>query len=210
MRTDAINSLKELQLQIPAIFEKYGRDNNFTQIALANPIAALEKIGFQFTERAKDEIETYARFGKEGAKRIAELRAEINDTAGTSVNLNDPNQIVEIITSSGDRDVLKSSAKARKGSNAETSPVDKAALLKALENPPKKQGSHWQDDLTGFSSIHPVLPLILLYRKLDAENPKFADKKDVSVIHEKLKNGPLKNVVFTLTCDADKLKKMSS
>ncbi|HAL81278.1 MAG TPA: hypothetical protein DCO83_02790 [Mucilaginibacter sp.] len=207
MKTNAINSLRELQLQMPAIFEKYGNDNNFTQIALANPIAALEKIGMEFTDRAKDEIETYARFGKEGAKQISELRANINDTAGSFVDLNAPYQIAEIIISTGDFNVSKSSEQAKKGAGAGSSSVDKAALIKALESSPKKENNLWQDDLAQFSSMHPVLPLILQYRKLDAESPRFADKKNISAIQEKLNKGPLKNVVFTLTCDPVKLKK---
>ena len=53
MKTETIQSLKELQLKMPAIIKQYGSDNNLTHIALANPIIALERAGLKFTDEAK-------------------------------------------------------------------------------------------------------------------------------------------------------------
>ncbi len=74
MKTETIQSLKELQMRMPAIIDQYGSDNNFTKIALANPIIALERAGFHLTDSAKNEIEQYVRFGKEGLEKLHSLK----------------------------------------------------------------------------------------------------------------------------------------
>ena len=97
MKTETIKTLKELQLKMPAIIKQYGSDNNLTRLAMANPIIALERVGFTFTPDAKEEIESYVRFGKEGAKRIYDLREKINTTVGRKIDIKNSEQLAEAI-----------------------------------------------------------------------------------------------------------------
>ena len=57
MKPGKISSLREIQLQVPRILENYADDQELALIALANPLAALEKIGYTFSPSARQEIE---------------------------------------------------------------------------------------------------------------------------------------------------------
>jgi hypothetical protein len=61
-----------------------------------------------------------------------------------------------------------------------------------------RRAGGWQDDLQPYSTLHPVIQLMIDYRKMQADNPPFAPAEQIPVIDEKLKQSPLKNVVFTL------------
>ena len=87
MEKTQISSLKELQLQMPRIVEEYGNNNELTAIALANPLLALEKIGYTFSPEAKTEIENHVRFGKENASRYMMLKKNIEQSVGATIDI---------------------------------------------------------------------------------------------------------------------------
>jgi hypothetical protein len=183
---------------MPAIIKQYGSNNDFTRIALASPIAALEKTGLKFTDAAKEEIEAHVRFGKEGAKRFTELKENIFSAAGSRIDLKNNAQIAEtILYLAGEKDTRKS-ASAKQAGEPLHYVIDRAKLTTAINTPPKKTADGWQDSLAEFRAVNPLIPLLLEYRQMDAGNSAFADAKDIPAIEKKLKNTPLSNVVFSL------------
>jgi hypothetical protein len=201
MKTETIGSLKDLQMRMPAIIQQYGTDNNFTQIALANPIIALERAGFHFTEGAKDEIEHYVRFGREGLDRLHFLKEDIYKHIVGQIDLNNAEQVGDALMRILPGESSDQYSGQEQGANAAYTPAikpDRDTLIRILKTPPKQAGENWQDDLQPYSTLHPVIQLMIDYRKMQADNPPFAPAEQIPVIDEKLKQSPLKNVVFTL------------
>ena len=52
-----ISSVHDMQMLMPRLLEKYGNDSELAYIALANPLAALEKLGYTVTDDAKADLE---------------------------------------------------------------------------------------------------------------------------------------------------------
>lgn len=199
MKTETIHSLKELQLRMPAIIKEYGNDNSLTLIALANPIIALERTGLKFTDQAKEEIETHARFGKEGASRYNELRKEISKTAGRNIDLKNHEHLEDLVAHlSKPADAAGKHTQTKKTAYLANTPLEREKLLTALQSQPKKINGQWKDSLHAFASLHPLVPLLIEYRRMDVENPGFAHPKDISHIEDRLLKSPFKNVVFSL------------
>jgi len=200
MATDkTIHSLKELQLKMPAIIKQYGSNNDFTLIALANPIAALEKTGLTFTDAAKEEIEAHVRFGKDGAQRYSALKESIAATAGAPLDLKNTGLLADtILRLAGSGTALKSKSPNKKEPERPIADIDRARLLDALNTRPGNSGDQWQDRLAAFSSVHPLIPLLLEYRRLEGEHSAFAAPQDIPAIEKKLRSTPLTNVVFSL------------
>ncbi len=90
MRTTTFQSLHDLQLAMPRILEEHGDDIALTRIALANPLVALERAGYSFTPKAREEIEEHIRFGKNGAVKYNETVASLREKLGKDVDLDDP------------------------------------------------------------------------------------------------------------------------
>jgi hypothetical protein len=200
MNPETIQSLKELQVRMPAIIQQFGNDNKFTQIALANPIAALERAGFHFTENAKEEIENYVRFGRTGLDKLQVLRGDIFKYFGGQVNLNNTEALTDAILRVVPPSEEKTPGKSKQDKTAYTSSarLQRNELIKILNTEPKPGDKEWHDALQTYSTLHPIFPLVIEYRKMQAENPAFARPEQLRVIEEKLQKLPLKNVVFTL------------
>jgi hypothetical protein len=93
MSTNTFQSLKDLQLALPRILEEHGSDATLTKIALANPIIALQRAGYAFSEAAQEEIDNHIRFGKKDAAEFGEIKTSLHGVLGKDVALNDPVQV---------------------------------------------------------------------------------------------------------------------
>ena len=200
MKADIINSLKDLQSLMPAIIQQYGSDNELTQIALANPIIALERIGLQFTGTAKAEIEQYVRFGKQGITKMQGLRDSINKHLGRDTDLHNVDQLSDALMHiieqrSNDQPPLD---KEQANHQVVKSAVQRHDLVSALHTKSNGSGAELEDGLQFYVSHHPVFAQLIEYRKMQADNPPFTSPQEIPVIEERLKNLPLLNVVFKL------------
>ena len=170
---------------------------------MANPIIALERAGFTFTSEAKEEIESYVRFGKEGAKRIYDLREKINATVGRKIDIKNPEQLADaILSDTGEKELAKQHSPVRKSGYAQKA-ADRAKLLEALKAKPKKVNNQWTDQLTEFASVHPLIPLLIEYRQMESERTGFTDPKDIQHIEQRIRKSPFTNVVFSLQRNRD-------
>jgi len=188
---------------MPAIIKQYGNDNNLTRLAMANPIIALERTGLTFTPEAKDEIESYVRFGKEGAKRLYDLREKISAAVGGKIDIRNPEQLADaILSKTVETDSTKQQPSVKKSAYRQNS-VDRAKLLEALKARPKKVDNQWVDQLAEFASVHPVVPLLIEYRQMESERTGFTDPKDIQHVEERIRKSPFTSVVFSLQRNRD-------
>jgi hypothetical protein len=196
METTRIHSLHELQLKMPRILEQYGGDRELSLLALANPLEALRKIGFDFTEEAAEEIEAHVRFGKEGAAGYKSLKADIETLAGEKVSAAQPELLADLIIrlSSPHSEAATDKKKAK-------SLRPRKEIIALVTQKPVRKGNDIADPLEEIKDLHPVIPKLIALRKLDFLHPGFADKKTIQSINER--KLPLTQIKFKLNRHSD-------
>lgn len=213
MENEQINSLKDLQLQIPRLLDRMGNNQELTHIAIANPILALEKAGLRFSPEAKNEIANHIRFGKEKAAQYHSVQQELKSMLGKDPDELNASSIAEIIVrkqpgmqehqdphqakqkSTQDHPESQQQPKSKKKSPGD---IDPKKLVDAIQSLPTKQDGHIRDPLEDFSSLHPAVPLLLKKRRLEFENPAFASEKDQDKVIKFIEKSPLTSVRFRL------------
>lgn len=177
---------------MPRLLEKYGSDTDLAYIALANPLAALEKLGYTITDEAKTELETYARFGRQDMERYNELKAKIFSLTGSTFNLQDDNETAAVFEKLMDKNAKASAPAAKKES---TSVKIKDLILSA----PQFVKDKWTDKLEDAKDIHPAIPALLEFRKIENSVPRFADAATLEIIQQKKQSTPLTKIAFRLS-----------
>ena len=203
MEKGKISSLKELQQQMPRILEQHGKDPSLTLLAFANPLLALEKIGYSFTPDAKEEITAHVRFGKTGAATMQSLKEQIFAATGKPFDLRDAAALQQNLSAVLSReDVNTDKPKAR----AAASGPQKLALpqaeidviLASVKKPVKIEGGKVNDPLEAYRSKHAVIAPLLEYRKLEATHPQLAEKSVAEALVRQKDKFPLKNISFRM------------
>ena len=183
-----ISSVHDLQLLMPRLLEKYGSDSELAYIALANPLAALEKLGYTITDDAKADLENYARFGKKGLEKYNELKEKIFSLTGQKFNLKINSELASVLEKLTSK--LGSSGKKA---------IPSLNIKELVESTPKLIENKWTDKLETVKDAHPVIPALIELRKLENSVPKFADASTLKVIQQKKQSAPLTNIRFRLS-----------
>jgi hypothetical protein len=196
MKPGKISSLKEIQLQVPEILQEYADNQELALIALANPLMALEKIGYTFTPEAREEIEDRIRFGKQGAEKFSQLKQSVFEASGNKFDLQSAadiktnvKAILEKRSASGKED--KSTAETISSARVES-------ILKLLDQPVYRKSNHETDPLSAFIKDHPVIEKLVELRKMEASQPRLADAKALDQILANREVLPLKKITFRL------------
>ncbi|AMK76893.1 MULTISPECIES: hypothetical protein [Methylomonas] len=201
-----INSLHELQLQMPRIVQAVNANPGLALAAAANPLLALEQLGYKLSSAAREEVEQYARFGPDNLKRLAEIETEFGKLLTTKTMPADLSEAHALFEKSG------------------YEPSDKsAANKKATLKPAKNQGlatslaaifaaKIWAADeekklLRELSAQHPGLLLLYQYRKIHRQRPAFATRSAFETILAGEKNTLVDQVEFSLNRHRDTAKK---
>lgn len=206
MEKGKISSLKELQQQMPRILEQHGKDPSLTFLALANPLLALEKIGYSFTPEAKEEITAHVRFGKTGAAQVQTLRQQIFTLTGKPFDLRDAaalqQNLSDVFSRAGDDEKTpKTKAKAAAASGPSKLALPRAeidAILDSVKKPVKIEGGKVTDPLESFKGKHAVIAPLLEYRRLEATHPQLAEKNVAEALVKKQDKFPLRNISFRM------------
>ncbi len=202
MEKGKISSLKELQLQMPRILGQHGKDPSLTLLAFANPLLALEKVGYSFTPEAKEEITAHVRFGKTGAAAMQLLKEQIFAAAGKPFDLRDAaalQQNLSAILSRDDAKIDKPKARAASGPGKLALPQAEIDLiLGSVKKPVKVEGGKVNDPLEAYRSKHAVIAPLLEYRKLEATHPQLAEKSVAEAVVRQKDKFPLRNISFRM------------
>ncbi|WP_446809119.1 hypothetical protein ACH50O_17950 [Methylomonas sp. 2BW1-5-20] len=204
-----INSLHELQLQMPRIVPAVNANPGLALAAAANPLLALEQLGYKLSSPAQAEIERYARFGPDNLKRLAELEAEFGKLLTTKTMPADPSEARALFEKSGHEPSDKAAAntkttlKPAKNQSLTTSLAAIFASKVLAEDEEKKL-------LRELSAQHPGLPLLYQYRKIHRQRPVFASRSAFESILAGEKNTLVDQVEFSLSRHRDTAKKHST
>ena len=59
MKSKTIRSIEDLRKEMPHIIAEYGNNTDIARAAIANPVLALEKIGYTLSKGMQKEVEYY-------------------------------------------------------------------------------------------------------------------------------------------------------
>ena len=162
-----IDSWDQLQAEVPSILDRINASPDLAIAAAANPLYALEELGYEIAPAARPEIEERVRFGPRTVVRLRQLRERIFREAGRTF---DPHSLTDVRRVF---DELNLRVSDETGGYAAMAEAD--ALLHAR---PPQVG--WQpqtaDPLETLRGAHPIIEPLLEYRRLEASEPHLAPR----------------------------------
>lgn len=178
-----INSLDELQKKKLSIIRSINKDQNLALRAFANPLLALEEMGYDIAPDVQKDVERFLRFRPHEYKRLKELEKRVHTLAGHAFDLDSIEEVEAVLF----RDLKLSKQKGMQ----RLGPPDIFEMGAALAKGRKLQ---WSDPLEPLKKAHPIMDPLLAYRKLATSRPGFATKS----LYMKLKTGerklPISNI----------------
>lgn len=169
-----IRSWEQLQRSAGRILEVLNGDQDLARAAAANPELALAEAGFPLDPEARTAIVDRLRLGGDGATELATLRDEIARLAGRPVDPGDSADVRRLLT-----DLAEEA-----GERSARSDVD-------LEPPRYRPGGPTPDGLEAFGGLHPVVDVMVRYRRLNASAPEFAPEAVFRAVRHGEKEAPI-------------------
>ncbi len=181
-----IQSFQDAQKQIQSILAELNAKPELALAAAANPVLALEELGYELTPQARLEIEDRVRFGQKKAKRIQELRSLIFDNVGHTFDLQSDEDLSA---------VLEELRLPRPRPVAAETRVAKRIPGPSLVVPPQMQwGRRQEDPLDSLRGTHPVIEPLLEYRRLESSEPRLASREVYAELREGKKKTPVLSI----------------
>jgi len=145
--------------------EAINSDPDLARAAAANPVLAIEELGFEIAPEARQAIEDRFRFSYRTAVRLRALRRELVTLAGRSFDPDSPADLREILSQSA----LKrpANAKGEAAKRLSSSATDRRAVQ-------VRWGPQIPDPLEALRGSHPIVEPLLEYRRLEASSPRLA------------------------------------
>ena len=160
-----IDTIQDLQRILGPLLERINGEPALAQAAAANPLLALEELGYELAPAVGAEIEERGRFSKREIVHRRKLREEIRKHAGREVDVTSPEELRRLLV--------------------EDLGIDKAQVPKDLSLPKprrkllRKIGTTsgvvvGEDPLRSLAGAHRAIQPIVAFRELEASNVRFA------------------------------------
>ncbi len=171
----ALDSMDALRRRVPSIVKRVNEDPGLALRAAANPLAVLDALGIELTERLRREVELRVRFRPGEVVRLQELRAEIERRAGESFDPDDMDELERVLF---ERLKLAEARKAVQPVVIARAPVAYGRAARPSHALVHEWAAPGQvrrpDPLEPLRHEHPVMPPLLEYRALQATQPPLA------------------------------------
>lgn len=161
---------------MPTFVRAVNDDPDLALRAAANPLLALQELGYSLTDRMRRYAEHRVRFGEEDAARLTKLGDEVDKLAGQPVDLQSRSGIVRALGRVGVK--VKASPKDRATPAA---PATQSTTLSAAQQPPVPESVLPPDDTRNLLPVleplvgrHPIVEPLVAYLTLDATQPRLA------------------------------------
>lgn len=178
-----IGSLEELRNLAPTLIEIANFDNRIALLALANPIIAIEDLGYEFTEEFRSEFERFLRFPVEAIEQLEALKEQINTIAGRSFNIDSPIELEHVLFT--DLGLPRTNRTLKIEIHPSSLPTIVPNLPTASLPPQMSRLPKLRDPLEELKDAHPIMKPLLTYRQLQASELRLAPPE----IYEKIKSG---------------------
>lgn len=161
-----ISTYEELQSRLEEIVRAVAGDFRLALAAAANPLLALQELGYELQPRVSAIVEERARYSRLGRRRLREARRQVEAAAGHPFDPGAPEQLHTLLN----------------GEFGLGIPTEFLGPL-SFRRPPERDA----DALAEYAEAHPVVPLLLAYRALLATAPPLADEDD----YRRLRSGEI-------------------
>jgi len=186
---NTIRSFQDARRQIDSILAVINADPHLAIAAAANPLLALEDLGYEITPGARADIQDHVRFGTDKAARLKLLRATIHKTAGRVFDLESGESLREVLEQMG---VPLAEADSPECAPKQTGGTP--AVLNLVRPPQVKWAPKVTDPLEQFRGTHQIIEPLLEYRQLEASEPRLAPRALYDEIRQGKRRTPLVSV----------------
>ena len=195
-----IDSLDSLRRRMPTIVEAVNADPGLALRASANPLLALEELGYTLSDSLREEAELRARFDLDDAATLTSLRGDIEKELGRKVDLRSADAVTRALATVGVkipakavqaamREDAASAAPAEADADATTAQTSKSPTRRGqkaptprapiLQPPPPVVGPNDSrrllPALRDRLGDHDVVEPLVQYLELEASRPRLAD-----------------------------------
>ncbi len=191
-----IESLEELRRLVPSLIEAANSDNKLAMLAAANPIMAIEDLGYSFTEEFRSDLEHIFRFPTETVKRLESLEKQIHKIAGRSFNIDSPVELEHMLFD--ELSLPRISKTLKMQIHPSRLPSTFSDLPTAPLPPQMSWGPKLKDPLEELRDAHPIMEPLLTYRQLEASQPRLASREIYENIERDEVKLPLTRVKFRM------------
>jgi hypothetical protein len=204
-----IRSLQELFQAVPKIFEAVNADPALALRFVANPLFLAEELGYELTDEMKQFAGRRVRFSSAKTyERLVHLEKQVWKLAGEPFDLDSSETLAHVLFTKMELPVQPQKALRERKKNKVPAPaldVSTAApqqltpmeLTRAL--PARVIGNELvADPLEHLRDVHPIMPLVLEYRQLEASVPRLAPRQ----LYDRISQGdvqiPITNIKLRL------------
>jgi len=159
-----IGSWAQARREVAAILEKINADPALALAAAANPLLALQELGYDVSPTARQEIADRIRFGEKVSQERDTLRSEIFTHAARSFDLDSAEDVHAVLFDElgiGQGKRLRS-----------TTPSDLALAYRP--SAASEGASRPRDPLEDLEHEHPIIAPLVRYREIERSQPPFA------------------------------------
>jgi hypothetical protein len=149
-----ITDIAQLQEQVATLLERINSDRHLALAAAANPLLALEELGYRLAPSVRHEIERRSRYTRRQLVRLEALRAEF-----ARLVPNFPLEDVDLLSAAQVRRLL-----------SEVLDLPDERIPRDLDIPPRPA----PDPLAPLADAHPVMPTLLGLRDIERRALRFA------------------------------------
>ena len=188
MATYIIESWEQLQAQIEPILEHLNENHNLALAAAANPLHALEELGYEIRPEAKAGITLRLRFPPRVVVTLRQLQAEVNEIANRPVDLDSPDDLSRLLFDELKLKVpkRKKEKKRKKKARYQTWVKEPARKIDTRRLKPRLSYIKAEPDpLEVLQQEHRIMEPLLEYRKLEASTPRLASRH----IYDEVRSG---------------------
>ncbi|PHN00933.1 hypothetical protein [Flavilitoribacter nigricans] len=194
-----IESLKELQLLMPRIVNQVNGNPQLALAATANPILALEYLGYSFTPKARKEIESYGRFGPDGLQQLAEVEKHWKQLFGSEPIPASKEMAKKMFAQlAKGTDPRKTKSRKMSSKSKSTRSITLETALDLIYSKIKDIETEEKNKIESLEQIHEALPLLYQYQKILSQRTAFARKEKFEQLLKSEQKTPLSAVKFRL------------
>jgi competence ComEA-like helix-hairpin-helix protein len=183
MTRHSVGSWEQLQTNIESILEQMNASPQLALAAAANPLLALEELGYDIDPAARSEITRRLRFSPRIAVRLRQLEDEVAAIAGRRVDLDSAEDLQRLLFKE-----LRLDARGDSEDDYQQKAQHKQGWSPSLDTrplPPDLSSIGKRDDpLRVLEGKHKVMEPVLEYRRLEASTPRLASKQDYERVRE--------------------------
>ena len=215
MPVHTVATFKAFHRLVPSIVKRLSEDRDLAVRAMANPVMAIEELGFDLAPEVAQEIERRVRFSDETRSRLSAIETRLFEAAGERF---DPESVQDI------ERVLFSRLKLRRPADlGSLEPPPRPGLevprfaVKRIEAEARKRGAKKQgakavrrfiarrvetplpvDPLAQIKGSHVVVDLLLQHRAITRRVPKLASRAGYEALKANPRGVPVTNIVVHL------------